>query len=138
MSSNPLDALLDKLCSGDADAAERVFLEYEPYLRMIVRRQLSPQLRSKFDSVDVVHSVFADVVDRFRGAGGRFHDADHLRAFLIKMTRNRFIDRFREQQAAIAHERPLEGMGPEATPTSRQPRPSELVQADDLWDQLLA
>ena len=39
MSSSPIDALLAKLTSGDAVAAEQVFLAYEPYLRKIVRRR---------------------------------------------------------------------------------------------------
>ena len=46
MSTNPLDSLLEKLTSGDAQAAEKVFLAYEPYLRMVVRRHLSPALRA--------------------------------------------------------------------------------------------
>ena len=57
MSSDSLDALLQKLTSGDAEAAGAVFLAYEPYLRMVVRRHLSPGLRAKFDSVDIVQSV---------------------------------------------------------------------------------
>lgn len=138
MKADPLDKLLDKLSRGDTAAAEQVFLTYEPYLRVVVRRQLSPQLRAKFDSVDVVQSVWADVLDRFREAGWRFRDADHLRAFLVKMTRNRFIDRFRELQATVRREQPLDAIDPDAMPASRQPRPSEVAQADDLWEQLLA
>ena len=73
----------------------------------MVRRQLSPPLRAKFDSVDVVQSVWADVLDGFRRAGWRFTDVAHLRAFLVKATRNRFIDRFRQHQRALEHEEPL-------------------------------
>ena len=61
MESPPLEGLLDKLCSGDAAAAEEVFRAYEPYLRMVVRRQLPAQLRSKFDSSDIVQSVMITV-----------------------------------------------------------------------------
>src|SRR5947208_6668606 len=96
MSSKSLDLLLEKLCSGDGAAAEQVFLAYEPYLRKVVRRQLPPRLRAKFDSVDVVQSVWADVLHGFREAGWRFADRDHLRAFLVKVTRHRFIDRYRQ------------------------------------------
>ena len=72
MSSDPLDVVLDKLCSGDAAAAEHVFLAYEPYLRLVVRRQLPDRLRLKFDSVDIVQSVWADLLRGFRQAGWRF------------------------------------------------------------------
>ena len=61
-------------------AAERAFLAYEPYLRMAVRRQLHGALRAKLDSVDIVQSVWADLLSGFREAGWRFNDRSHLRA----------------------------------------------------------
>src|SRR5690349_16878147 len=138
MGSRPLDLLLEKLCSGDAAAAEQVFLAYEPYLRKVVRRQLPPRLRAKLDSIDVVQSVWADVLQGFRSAGWRFADADHLRAFLVKATRHRFIDRIRQHEKALKLERPLTCTDPDQLPPARQPRPSEAVQADDLWQCMLA
>src|ERR1700728_4125895 len=74
MTHQPLDSVLEKLCSGDPAAAERVFLAFEPYLRMVVRKKLPPRLRAKFDSMDVVQSVWADVLCGFREAGWRFAD----------------------------------------------------------------
>jgi RNA polymerase sigma-70 factor (ECF subfamily) len=138
MNADPLDTLLEKLCSGDATAAERVFLTYEPYLRLLVRRQISPQLRAKFDSIDVVQSVFADILDGFRQGDWQFQDSAHLRAFLVKLTRNRFIDRVREYRTAIRREQPLAAIDSDILPASRQPRPSEFAAAEDLWDRLLA
>jgi RNA polymerase sigma-70 factor (ECF subfamily) len=137
MSAEPLEALLDQLCHGDAAAAEQVFRTYEPYLRKVVRRKLPVALRAKFDSLDVVQSIWADLLDGFRDAGWRFADANHLRAFLVKVTRNRFIDRCRRYQTALDRERPL-STHPERLPASPLPRPSEVAQADDLWEQLLA
>jgi RNA polymerase sigma factor (sigma-70 family) len=138
MSDGPIDALLARLCAGDDAAAEQVFLAYEPLLRMVVRRQLSPQLRPKFDSVDVVQSVWVDLLHGFRVAGWRFADAAHLRAFLLKATRNRFLDRLRQHQKALGRELPLDGMDVEDLISPRQLRPSEVVQADELWEQVLA
>jgi RNA polymerase sigma factor (sigma-70 family) len=138
MNDEYLETLLVKLNSGDSGAAEEIFLAFEPFLRMVVRRQISARLRAKFDSVDVVQSVWADVLDGFRGAGCRFTDAGHLRAFLIRATRNRFIDRLRQHRCSLEHELPLAGADSEDLPSSREPRPSEVVQADDLWEQMLA
>src|SRR5229473_7195959 len=107
MKPGPLDSLLEKLCSGDVNAAEQVFLAFEPYLRKVVRRQLPPRLRAKFDSADVVQSVWADLLAGFREAGWRFNGVDHLRAFLVCVTRNRFIDRVRQMQPAAGREEPL-------------------------------
>jgi RNA polymerase sigma factor (sigma-70 family) len=138
MSTDPLDALLEKLCSGDDAAAAQVFTACEPYLRMVVRRQLPPRLRAKFDSTDIVQSVWADVLDGFRDAGWRFSDAAHLRAFLVKATRNRFIDRLRKHQPAVDREEPLARCCPEGVPAADEPRPSEVAQADELWEKMLA
>jgi RNA polymerase sigma-70 factor (ECF subfamily) len=137
MSAEPLHTLLERLCRGDDQAAEQVFRTYEPYLRKVVRRQLPTRLRSKFDSLDIVQSVWADVLDGFRRAGWRFEDAEHLRAFLVKATRHRFIDRYRQHQRALERERPLADGESEGAPVSPGPRPSEVARADDLWDKLL-
>jgi RNA polymerase sigma-70 factor (ECF subfamily) len=133
----PLESVLEKLCSGDPAAAERVFLEFEPYLRMVVRKKLPPRLRAKFDSLDIVQSVWADLLHGFREAGWRFPDEAHLRAFLVKLTRHRFIDRIRRHRTAMARERPLGDISQAEEPTSRLPSPSELVQADELGQRLL-
>ena len=71
MSIEHLDELIEKLNSGDVAAAERAFLAYEPYLRMAIRRQLNGPLRSKLDTMDIVQSVWADVLGGFREAGWR-------------------------------------------------------------------
>jgi RNA polymerase sigma-70 factor (ECF subfamily) len=134
----PLRDLLDKLCTGDVAAAEQVFLAYEPYLRMVVRRQLSARLRAKFDSVDVVQSIWADVLRGFRHADWRFKDEAHLKAFLVKATRNRFLDRLRQHRRALECESPLSEADSEQMPETRQPQPCEVAQADELWEEMLA
>ena len=123
MSVDHLDELIERLNDGDVVAAERAFLAYEPYLRMAVRRQLTGPLRSKLDSMDIVQSVWADVLCRFRESGWRFSDRTHLRAFLMKVARNRLIDRRREHhrdssRSGRCTRRPLRNC---LTPTSRAP-----------------
>src|SRR3954453_23590143 len=132
--NEPLDHLLEQLCSGDMEAAEKVFLEYEPYLRQAVRRHLSGALRAKFDSTDIVQSSWADVLRGFRENGWRFVDADHLRGFLYVATRNRLIDRVRQHRRVAGREESIE-RGEQGRPLlSAGPRPSEVVQARDLWE----
>ena len=84
MNDAALDELLHQLNAGDPASAERVFRTYEPYLRMLVRRMLSERMRSKFDSVDIVQSVWVDVYARLRDGHWRFENAEQLRAFLVK------------------------------------------------------
>lgn len=135
--SEPLDNLLAQMCSGDSAAANEVFVAFEPYLRKAVRRHMPPALRSKFDSTDILQSVWVDIFSRFIDAGGRFVDADHFRGFLFVATRNRLIDRIRQHQKALEREEPLEYEGKPRPVSCPGPRPSEIAQARDLWDHIL-
>jgi RNA polymerase sigma-70 factor (ECF subfamily) len=138
MSSDPIDELLEKLCQGDDAAAQEVFLAYESCLRQVVRRNLPSQLRAKFDSIDVVQSIWADLVHGFREDGWRFADANQLRSFLIKVTRHRLIDRYRKLHVSAAKEEPLVASEGGPAVAARQPSPSQEVVADELWEQMLA
>jgi RNA polymerase sigma-70 factor (ECF subfamily) len=138
MIAEPLEVLVERLRDGDREAAERVFGAYEPYLRMVVRRRLPGVLRAKFDSLDVVQSVWAHLLPGFRTAGWHFPSAAHLRAFLVRVTRNRLTDRLRHYRTALEREQPLEDTPADGLPASGQPRPSEVAQADDLWEKMLA
>src|SRR5438874_13382265 len=136
--NEPLDNLLVQLCNGDMAAAEQVFLAYEPYLRKAICRHFPASLRAKLDPADILQSVWADVLRGFREAGWRFTDADHLRGFLFVATRNRLIDRIRQHQKAAQREEPL-GVGDQQPDLpSPQPGPSEVAQAGDLWERILA
>jgi RNA polymerase sigma-70 factor (ECF subfamily) len=137
-SPEPLDLLLDQLNRGDTTAAEQVFREYEPYLRMLVRRQLRPGQRVKFDSMDVVQSVWADVLKGLQDAGWHFSDRTHLQAFLARLARNRFLDRCRKHRNALTREEPLTNALPASAIAARGPRPSEVAQHNELWDRMLA
>jgi RNA polymerase sigma-70 factor (ECF subfamily) len=136
MDDSPLESLLGRLSSGDVEAAQRAFVVFEPYLRRAVRRRLPPALRAKFDSADIVQSIFADLLDGFRESGWRFNDVGHLRAFLLHVTRNRFIDRVRQAGPVAACQQPLTA-ALDRVATS-QPRPSECAQAEETWQKLLA
>jgi RNA polymerase sigma-70 factor (ECF subfamily) len=136
--SEPLDHLLAQLCSGDAAAVEQVFLAFEPYLRKVVRRQFPAHLRAKFDSADILQSVWTDLLRGFREAAWRFRDADHLRGFLFVATRNRLIDRVRQYQKSVEREERLRDADQTQFLRSAQPRPSEVAEADELWDRILA
>lgn len=136
--TDSLDTLLEKLNRGDDAAAEQVFVRYEAYLRKVVRRLLSVELRAKFDSVDVVQSVWGDLLGRFRTGGVRFSSSIELRAFLIKATRNRFIDRVRRHRTAARLEKPIGETDRNALPPSSLPNASEIAQAGELWERLLA
>jgi RNA polymerase sigma-70 factor (ECF subfamily) len=137
MTPEPLDVLFEKLCQGDLVAVEQLFTAYEPLLRTVVRRQLPRRLQAKFDSVDVVQSVWAELFDGFRAGSWQFASSAQLQAFLVTVVRRRLTDRFRHFRHSLEHEQPLT-VRPEDVPASHQPRPSEIAQADDLWAKMLA
>ncbi len=136
--TEPLENLLARLCAGDTDAAGELFLAFEPYLRKAVRRHLPPPFRARFDSTDVLQSVWADVLRGFREAGWRFTDPDHLRGFLFVATRNRLIDRVRQHRRGVEREEPLGEADRQLGLLSPQPCPSEVAQEHDLWERIVA
>jgi RNA polymerase sigma-70 factor (ECF subfamily) len=135
MTDDPLDALLEKLATGDLEAAEQVFMAYEPYLRMVVRRSLPGRLRAKFDSIDVVQSVWVHVLRGLRERRWHFLDKPHLCAFLVQVARRRLTTRLRHHHSAVKREEPW-STDFEAV-KSRQPEPGEIAQADELWERML-
>ena len=104
---------------------------------MVVRRQVASRVRAKFDSTDIVQSVWADVVDGLRRLDWTFHQRDQLRALLVKMTRNRLVDRLRQQRRALAHEVALEHPQAESLAARNASTVSEDFYAAELWDQML-
>jgi RNA polymerase sigma-70 factor (ECF subfamily) len=95
-------------------------------------------LRAKFDSVDIVQSVWADVLCGYRSGQWHFPDSRHLRAFLVTATRNRFIDRFRKHRVACAREQSLADLHTSQTPVARSAGPDKVLEAQELWEQMLA
>jgi DNA-directed RNA polymerase specialized sigma24 family protein len=55
-------ALFAKARLGDRDAIALLYERYGTAILSAVRRGLSPELRRKYDSMDLAHSVFADVI----------------------------------------------------------------------------
>jgi RNA polymerase sigma factor (sigma-70 family) len=135
--TDPLLTLLDRLSTGDTEAARHVFLTYEPYLRMVVRRQLTPALRARFDSRDIVQSVWADLFSGFLAGRWQFTTPEQLRAFLVKVTRNRLIDRARQHQRFLKREQRLD----EADVADLTPKcpvvPGAQLEAEEIWQRLL-
>jgi RNA polymerase sigma-70 factor (ECF subfamily) len=137
MSPSPLEELLEKLNRGDTAAAEQVYRTYEPYLRKVIRRQLPTRLRRRFDSIDVVQSAWRDILHGLQKAGWRFTSTAQLQAFLVKVTRNRFIDRYRQHNRAVEREMALNERELQDLPAAQQPDPGAQAEAEELWDHLL-
>lgn len=129
------DTLIEELNRGDEAAAERAFRQFEPFLRRLVRRRLPAEARSRFDSCDIVQSVWAGLLVGLRDARWRFPDAARLRAFLARAALCRLYDRAGQVRAQRAREQPLPELGRDLP--GGEPRPSAYARADDVWQSLL-
>jgi len=132
-----LDALLARVNAGDELAVKHMFFAFEPYMRMVIRRRISGPLRAKFDSADIVQSVWADFVDGMHEAKWTFDNLNQFRAFLVKMARNRLVDRLRTYRESLRRETALRTDSIEALTVDPCPRVSENFYADELWQQMV-
>jgi RNA polymerase sigma factor (sigma-70 family) len=132
------DKLLEQLWQGNIEVLGELFAVYESYLRAIVRSQLSDNLRSKFDSVDVVQSVWVQLLRRMGEDGCRVNDKNHLRALLVTIARRRLVSRARQCWRFNNADLPLDDEAWESIFDTQQALPSETAQANDLWAKMLS
>jgi RNA polymerase sigma-70 factor (ECF subfamily) len=135
-------ALLVRVQNG-SDGATRLLIDsYGPHILRIVRRRLSRQMRSKYDSLDFVQAVWTSFFAR-RSDLVRFTRPEEMVAFLGVMATNKVIDETRTrmltERGAGRREVPLEPGSPrhDAALAAQQPTPSEAVAVKDLWEVLL-
>ena len=131
-----LEHLIARMCEGDTDALEQVFLAFEPGLHNWVKRHLTTPLRSKLDTSDIILATWVDVLRHIRRSG-RFSDADHFRRFLYILVCNRTIDYVRQQSVEMEKIGSLEGAESHCAFPSRDPSPSEIAQAGELWQRIV-
>lgn len=111
-----LQQLLSRIAAGDEDAARELLTRYEAEVRLVVRRQLPRILRTRFDSLDFLQSVWGSFFRRVRsGPGpGEFEDTRHLVAFLARAAKNKVIDEYRRagsRKGDMHREEPLGNPG---------------------------
>jgi RNA polymerase sigma-70 factor (ECF subfamily) len=133
--------VLDRIRAGDEDAARELLWRYESEVRLVVRRQLPRLLRSRFDSLDFLQSVWGDFFQRVRAGPTEFHDARHLVGFLARAAKNKVIDQYRRaasQKGDMHREEPIfsEAGRPRELP-DRGDSPSALAEAREAFDRLL-
>ncbi len=130
---NDLPEFLRRIQSGDESAARELLQRYEPEVRLVVRRQLPRLLRSRFDSLDFLQSVWGSFFRRMRDAPTDFEDSRHLVAFLARAAKNKVIDEYRRAASLkqdMHREEPLwvDGRRPKEVPDPID-SPSEVAQA---------
>ena len=134
--------LLKQVQSGSRDATCALIDRYAPHIIRAVRRKLSKAIRAKFDSVDFVQAVWAS----FFAAPGqflKFERPDELIRHLAALAHNKVVDEIRRRMETdkynVNRERSLNDSDLDLSRqlAARQPTPSEVVVADELWARLL-
>src|SRR5271155_5340655 len=135
-----LAEFLKRIQDGDEGAACELLQRFEAEVRLVVRRQLPRLLRSRFDSLDFLQSVWGSFFRRMRTSPTEFEDSRHLVAFLARAAKNKVIDEYRRAASRkhnMHREEPLWGEGGRAreVPDSID-SPSEIAQAHEVYGRL--
>jgi RNA polymerase sigma-70 factor (ECF subfamily) len=132
--------LLARIREGDDDAAHELLRRYEPRVRLVVRRQLPRLLRSRFDSIDFLQSVWGSFFQKIRSGPNDLHEEKNLVAFLAWAARNKVIDQYRRaatQRHNIHREAALRvDGGPGGEIAGRDETPSQVAQARETFGRL--
>jgi RNA polymerase sigma-70 factor (ECF subfamily) len=118
-------SFLARIQAGDEDAARELLTRYEAEVRLVVRRQLPRLLRSRFDSLDFLQSVWGDFFKRVRDGAAGFEDERHLVGFLARAAKNKVIDQYRRAGSQ------KQDMHREETIWTEAGRPRDLAAPDD-------
>jgi RNA polymerase sigma-70 factor (ECF subfamily) len=137
MSDEGFHRLLSRIRQGDHEAFAEMVAAYQPQLRTAIHRSLPDRIRRRFDSLDVVQSVWACVLPGLRAGAWQFADESRLAAFLMRVARRRLINRLRRHDPAARREQQTEA-DVDSLPARWQDRPSQAAQAGELWERMLA
>jgi RNA polymerase sigma-70 factor (ECF subfamily) len=135
-----LRAFLARIRAGDELAARELLTRYEAQVRLVVRRQLPRILRSRFDSLDFLQSVWRSFFQRMQAGPDEFEDPRHLVAFLARAARNKVIDEYRracslKQDMHLEESLWAEGSRPRELVADIE-SPSELAEAREAFGRL--
>jgi RNA polymerase sigma-70 factor (ECF subfamily) len=135
-----ISGFLARIQAGDEAAARELLTRYEAEVRLVVRRQLPRLLRSRFDSLDFLQSVWGSFFRRVRSGPAEFEDSRHLVAFLARAAKNKVIDEYRRaasRKQDMHREEPLwtDGVRPKDLAADID-TPSELAQAREVFVRL--
>jgi DNA-directed RNA polymerase specialized sigma24 family protein len=131
--------LLDRLKSGDVQAAEELVKKYGPHVvRAIQRRARSNKMRILYSTEDCMQSVWGSIFgDREKMA--KIQSPEHMVRYLARVAYNKLIDQDRHQRAQrndIYRECPLPGEDTQDRfgLVDGDPSPSHKALVEDEWE----
>lgn len=133
-------ALIERVKSGEAKAAEELLRQYEPTVRRAIRvRMVNPTLRRTVDSMDLCQSVMGSFF--VRAALGQYDlgSPEQLIGLLVQLARNKVTDHVRREHAKVRDRRRTDADGSAIDRVAdRQESPSQAVAGADMLEQFRA
>jgi RNA polymerase sigma-70 factor (ECF subfamily) len=131
---NALQILLERVRSGDQQAATELVRRYEPALRRAVRLRLRDRhLRRRLDSSDVCQSVLVRFLRRVADGAYNLNTPEDILKLLATMARNQVVNEALHQQAAKRdYRRQADSRETNGEVAARGSSPSQHVAADEL------
>jgi RNA polymerase sigma-70 factor (ECF subfamily) len=126
--------LIARVRAGDHRAAEELVRQYEPVIRMEVRRRMrDPRLRRSFDSLDVCQSVLGSFF--VRASLGQFDldDPAEVVKLLVGMAHNKLAFQVRKERRQCRDHRRVQALDDgHLELAAGGPSPSQLVAGEEL------
>jgi RNA polymerase sigma-70 factor (ECF subfamily) len=134
--------LMQRVRAGDPRAAQEVFDRYSEPIRRVVRRYLHQRLRTQYDSIDILQTVWASFF-QVPPEQYTFATPDDLIGFLSQMAHNKAVDVFRRRlqtdknnlNRQVSFDEPAADL--DRTLPVRQPTPSQLAIAEEHWERII-
>jgi RNA polymerase sigma factor (sigma-70 family) len=138
--------LIARVKDGDESAIRLLIERYGPQVQIMVRRRLPARIRNRFDTVDFTQDVWSSVIADCRERDQSFDEPGHLLGFLAGVVNNKVNEEYRRltrtKKYDLAREQPLYvRRGDRDVPrpvAATDATPSEVVQAGDRFDQIVA
>ena len=127
--------LIQRVRSGNADAAAEIVRLFEPEIRRRVRtwiRLNGPELRPLFESMDVCQSILSDFFLRASAGMYDIDDPQHVLALLSTMARNKVRNLARDQRRGRRDARRKEPLGSWDPADSADPTASRIVAGREM------
>jgi RNA polymerase sigma factor (sigma-70 family) len=132
---------IQRIRTGDDQAAEELVRRYEPLIRREVRLRIEDErLNRAFDSMDVCQSVLASFFVRAAIGEYDLEEPQHLVGLLVTMARNKLASKARLEHRQRRDNRRVTVTDPEAMNElmDGQPSPSEMLSRRELLERMQA
>jgi len=149
MKSEEFSDLMGLVRSGDPNAVGTMLSLFEQEVRMVVRHKLPKRLRSRYDSMDFVQSVYQSIMaDWVNHPPETMQTKAQICAYLQATAHNKVLEIYRKetrtQKYDISREVPTVVRGTDSSDSSDRsvelyspdPSPSQNFQAKDLMESL--